>query len=209
MTLIVTAMIGNYSIMAADRKQTIDPNFWMFQNFVPDITKIILHDGVAFTGSGNASILDIIKQYYKNLIDKDINKVLLDHTKYFNETSDFKGLNFVTSTVITGGIFLNIFHLQDEKSYYIVYIRSDQIYNNDAFKIVILPPSDINPFVFDIKNCCETEFLKLVIYDEYSIINALKNIFKIVNTKSKQVSSDFDVVFLPISNGNDIKYIKN
>lgn len=209
MTLIVTAMIGDYSIMAADRKQSIHPDFDVFSFFIPkpeDTTKIILHNGVAFTGSGNSLILDRIKSYYKSLIDININEIVEDKSTYFESVSDFKGLNFAISMVITDCVFLNVFHFQNDDKYLYKAIRSDVIYDS-KFKIVILPPSDVD--YSNIFNYCQLEFSKLISYNENSIVVALKKIFRKISNESKYVSSDFDVVFLPLYNGHSICNIKN
>lgn len=207
MTLIVTAMIGNYSIMAADKKQTIDPYFSLFQHLVPDTTKIVLHKGIAFTGSGNANILDDIKSHYINLINNEIIKITEDQSSYFNKISDFNGLNFTICAILSSGVFLNIFYLQNSTQYIFKFFRSDHQIENNNFKIGILYPPDIkydSVFEYSYK-----EFSKLHNLDKISIIDSLKNIFKKFSTESKFISADFDVVFLEKDKTYFIENIEN
>lgn len=212
MTLIVTAMIGNYSIMAADRKQSLNPNFEYLSKLInfnsfEDVSKIVLKENCFFSGTGNASILHSIKEYYIDLIDNDIDKITTDNSKYFEEKSDFNGLNFVISTCLNSGVFLNMFYIQESNKYIFNFLRSDFEIPNNNFKISILNPPDIkNNFIFEY---CNKEFSKLNKFDSQTITKSFKKIFRFFSDESKYISSDFNIVFFEKNKVPYIKYIKN
>lgn len=194
MTLIVSAMIGQYSVLAADRKQSNLFTILIGKSFLKDITKIRLVSGIAFSGTGRASILNKIKSDFTTIIHKNPQELLVDDKfKYFNKISDFKGLNFVVSLQLSTGEYLHKFYLQGKNSYYKHFEISNNRKTSNPFNIMVLQPADID---FDeALNYCINAFASSENESKETIVLKMKNIFKHYSKKSKFVSSDFDIVF--------------
>lgn len=194
MTLIVSAMIGQYSILAADRKQSNLFTILIGKSFLKDITKIRLVSGIAFSGTGRASILNKIKSDFTTIIHRNPEDLLVDDKlKYFNQISDFKGLNFVVSLQLSTGEYLHKFYLQGKDSYYNHFELSNNRNNSNPFKIMVLQPADID--FEDTLNYCINAFANSENESKETIVLKMKNIFKHYSQKSKFVSSNFDIVF--------------
>jgi hypothetical protein len=194
LTLIVSAMIGKYSVLAADRKQSNLFTILINKSFLEDITKIRLVSGIAFTGTGRASILNDIKADFAQLINKDPLKLLSDDKiDYFNNKSDFKGLNFVITLQLNTGDFLHKFYLQGKNSYSNYIEHSNNRVNSNPFNIMVLQPADID-FNSSLKYCIKI-FNDINNDDKGTIILKMKEIFNTYSKASKFVSSDFDIVF--------------
>lgn len=194
MTLIVSAMIGQYSVLAADRKQSNFFTTLIGKSFLRDTTKIRLINGIAFTGGGRVFILDKIKAEFTAIIKKDPEELLLDDKlKYFNNISDFNGLNFVVALPLKDKKYLHKFYLQGKESYYNYFEHSNDILDLNKFNIMALPPADVS---FDevLKYCIEL-FKNSEDMTKETILLKMRTIFKYYSSVSKFVSSDFDIVF--------------
>lgn len=194
MTLIVSGMIGKYSILAADRKQSNLFTILINNSFLKDITKIRLVSGIAFSGTGRASILNAIKDDFTNLIKENPEKLLLDNKiNYFNHISDFKGLNFVVTMQLNTGAFIHKFYLQGKNSYYNHVESSNNKSEINPYNIMVLQPADVN--IDDALKYCIDVFKNSINDNKETIIQKLKIIFDTYSKESKFVSADFDVVF--------------
>lgn len=194
MTLIVSAMIGQYSVLAADRKQSNLFTILIGKSFLKDITKIRLVSGVAFSGTGRASILNKIKADFTEIIHKNPENILEDDKlTYFNNVSDFKGLNFVVSMPLNTGKYLHKFYLQGKDSYYNYYEYPNDRKTSNPLNVMVLQPADID-FDTALKYCLEA-FQDIEYIDKETILLKMKEIFKYFSTASKFVSADFDIVF--------------
>lgn len=194
MTLIVSGMIGKYSILAADRKQSNLFTILINNSFLKDITKIRLVSGVAFSGTGRASILNAIKDDFAHLINESPEKLLLDDKiNYFNHISDFKGLNFVVTMQLNTGAFIHKFYLQGKESYYNHVESSNNKSETNPYNIMVLQPADVD--IDSILKYCINVFENSKNDDKDAIIQKLKTIFDTYSKASKFVSADFDVVF--------------
>lgn len=194
MTLIVSGMIGKYSILAADRKQSNLFTILINNSFLKDVTKIRLVSGVAFSGTGRASILNEIKDDFTHLINKSPEKLLLDDKiNYFNHISDFKGLNFVVTMELNTGVFIHKFYLQGKDSYYNHVESSNNKSEANPHNIMVLQPADVD--IDSILKYCINVFDNSKNDDKDTIIQKLKTIFDTYSKASKFVSADFDVVF--------------
>lgn len=207
-TLIVSAMVGQYSVLAADRKQSNLFTILIGKSFLKDITKIRLVSGVAFSGTGRASILNDIKMDFTHEIKEHPEKFLVDDKlSYFNKKSDFKGLNFVASLQLNTGDFLHKFYLQGKDSYYNHIEHSGAVIETNPFNIMVLQPADID--FEDALNECIKIFSGSEQDTEEMIILKMKKIFTQYSQKSKFVSSDFDIVFQASGKESSIRYILN
>jgi hypothetical protein len=200
-------MIGQYSVLAADRKQSNLFTILIGKSFLKDITKIRLVSGIAFSGTGRASILNKIKSDFTTIINKSPQELLVDDKlKYFNKISDFKGLNFVVSLQLSTGEYLHKFYLQGKNSYYKHFELSNNRKTSNPFNIMVLQPADID---FDeALNYCINAFASSENESKETIVLKMKNIFKHYSKKSKFVSSDFDIVF-QVDNKDEIPIIIN
>lgn len=193
MTLIVSAMVGQYSVLAADRKQSNLFTILINKSFLKDITKIRVVSGIAFSGTGRASILNEIKDDFTKIIEETPEKILVDdRLDYFNNKSDFKGLNFVVTLQLSTGVFLHKFYLQGTDGYYNHVERSDIKPKINPFNIMVLQPADVE--FNDALNYC-IEVFKNSTGDKHAIISKMKLIFSHYSKTSKFVSGDFDIVF--------------
>lgn len=187
-------MIGKYSILAADRKQSNLFTILINNSFLKDITKIRLVSGVAFSGTGRASILNAIKDDFAHLINESPEKLLLDDKiNYFNHISDFKGLNFVVTMQLNTGAFIHKFYLQGKESYYNHVESSNNKSETNPYNIMVLQPADVD--IDSILKYCINVFENSKNDDKDAIIQKLKTIFDTYSKASKFVSADFDVVF--------------
>lgn len=194
MTLIVSAMIGQYSVLAADRKQSNLFTILINRSFLKDITKIRLVSGVAFSGTGRASILNEIKEDFTRIIQDQPEKILVDNRlDYFNQKSDFKGLNFVVTLKLSTGEFLHKFYLQGSDYYSNHIERSGIKAKINPFNIMVLQPADVE--FNDALNYCISTFKDIEHNDKCNIIEKMKTIFMHYSKQSKFVSSEFDIVF--------------
>jgi hypothetical protein len=187
-------MIGQYSVLAADRKQSNLFTILIGKSFLKDITKIRLVSGIAFSGTGRASILNKIKSDFTTIIHKNPQELIVDDKlKYFNKISDFNGLNFVVSLQLSTGEYLHKFYLQGKNSYYNHFELSNNRKTSNPFNIMVLQPADID---FDeALNHCINAFSSSENESKETIVLKMKNIFKHYSKKSNFVSSDFDIVF--------------
>lgn len=207
MTLIVSGMIGKYSILAADRKQSNLFTILINNSFLKDITKIRLVSGVAFSGTGRASILNAIKDDFTRLINETPQKLLIDDKiYYFNHISDFKGLNFVVTMQLNTGVFIHKFYLQGKDSYYNHIESSSNKSENNPYNIMVLQPADVD--IDDILKYCIGVFSNSENDNKEAIIQKLKIIFETYSKASKFVSADFDVVFQSADEASTILNIK-
>lgn len=187
-------MIGKYSILAADRKQSNLFTILINNSFLKDITKIRIVSGVAFSGTGRASILNAIKDDFTHLINESPEKLLLDDKiNYFNHISDFKGLNFVVTMQLNTGAFIHKFYLQGKDSYYNHVESSNNKSETNPYNIMVLQPADVD--IDSILKYCINVFENSKNDDKDAIIQKLKTIFDTYSKASKFVSADFDVVF--------------
>lgn len=194
MTLIVSAMIGQYSVLAADRKQSNLFTILINRSFLKDITKIRVVSGIAFSGTGRASILNEIKDNFTKIIEENPEKLLVDdRLDYFNNKSDFKGLNFLVTLQLSTGEFIHKFYLQGTDGYYNHIERSDVKPKINPFNIMVLQPADVE--FSDALNYCIEIFKNMTNDDKYTIILKMKAIFSQYSKQSKFVSGDFDIVF--------------
>jgi len=206
-TLIVSGMIGKYSILAADRKQSNLFTILINNSFLKDITKIRLVSGVAFSGTGRASILNAIKDDFTRLINETPQKLLIDDKiYYFNHISDFKGLNFVVTMQLNTGVFIHKFYLQGKDSYYNHIESSSNKSENNPYNIMVLQPADVD--IDDILKYCIGVFSNSENDNKEAIIQKLKIIFETYSKASKFVSADFDVVFQSADEASTILNIK-
>lgn len=193
-TLIVSAMIGKYSILVADRKQSNLFTTLIGKSFLKDVTKIRLVSGVAFTGSGRVFILDKVKAHFTTIIERNPEELLWDDKlKYFNKISDFKGLHFVVSLPLKQEMYLHKFYLQVKNSYHNHFEYSNNRIISNPFNIMALPPSDVD-FDDALKYCVEI-FNNSESINKETIVLKMRTIFKHYSKASKFVSSDFDIVF--------------
>lgn len=187
-------MIGEYSVLAADRKQSNLFTILINRSFLKDITKIRLVSGVAFSGTGRASILNDIKEDFTQIIQEQPEKLLVDdRLDYFNHKSDFKGLNFVFTLQLSTGEFIHKFYLQGSDEYSSHIERSGIKPKINPFNIMVLQPADVE--FNDALNYCIATFKDIEHNEKHNIIEKMKTIFLHYSKQSKFVSSDFDIVF--------------
>lgn len=193
-TLIVSAMVGQYSVLAADRKQSNLFTTLIGKSFLRDTTKIRLIHGVVFTGGGRVFILDKIKADFTAIIQKDPEELLVDDKlKYFNQISDFNGLNFVVALPLKDEQYLHKFYLQGKDSYYNYFEHSNDRLALNPFNVMALPPADVS-FDDALKYCIKL-FNSSEDMSKEAILLKMRTIFKYYSRVSKFVSSDFDIVF--------------
>lgn len=200
MTIVLTAMIGKYCIMAADRKESYNLSSFIGrinQKLRPpsEVNKIVIANNNSFSGTGSVRVLNVFKKYFKNIALKTPHKLynINEYIELFNKKSDFDGLNFCVISPISDGFISTMYYYLDKK-YTSYMISSNMGYKKG--KGQILGPSDI------IYNDLMSEYLNMIELlsneddiNEQIIIDYLKVFFKRNSKKSKYVSSNFDIVF--------------
>lgn len=207
MTLIVTAMIGNYSVIAADRKQSNLFTILIGKSFLKDTTKIEISSNFIYTGTGRVSILNKIKKYFKISINNNKNIIPSEIVNFLDHHSDFNGLNFVSISKNSEQEFIHQFYFQDINKYIPYTLNSKTKDLNNKYNVITLNPADIN-FKTSIY-IAKKEIENLESFEKEDIVNSFKKIFKHFSVNSKFVSSEFDIVFLSNNEISPIINIKN
>lgn len=211
MTLIVSAMIGDYALIAASRNRNYiyskEKECMVLTPSTKKESKILIVNDVVLVGSCNVNLLKKYNKYFSNIAKKDPEdlKKYEKHLEYFGDNSDFDRVNYYM-----------MFRSKNNQIYQNLYCQTDDILHEaqqwklvkgDDYGFIVVPPFDLDgQEVFDRLN-----YLFSIMLDKSlnSIINVLKQLYTECSDVSPFVPSGFHLAVMHKKDPNIFTFIDN
>lgn len=196
MTLIVTAMIGDYALIAASRNRNYiynkEKECMESTPLTKKESKILIVNDVVLVGSCNVELLKKYNKYFSNIAHnapEDLKKYK-KHLQYFGDNSDFDRVNYyIMFRTKTNQIYQTLYCQTDEISHE---AHKWKLVKSDDYGFYIVPPCDLDgQEVFD-----RLDYLFSIMPDNSlnSITAVLKQIYTECSDVTPFVTSGFDLV---------------
>lgn len=211
MTLIVTALIGDYALIAADSKQSYHYNTNLQRTIAsvhpPTDSRITNANGSFFVGSGNTDVLADLNFHFsktatitpEKLFDFDSN------LKVVESISDFDRLHYITLLRTSSGDFVDVSYVQTSDTDHIIY-KFETLTPVD-YNFVVIPPMDLDGEYLN--EGLEYYIKRMPEINDFHIIEAVTEFYRVAKNLSDYISSGFHLILLHKSKPDIIKFIPN
>lgn len=211
MTLIVTALIGDYALIAADSKQSYHYNT-MLQKTIVSVhpftdSRITSANGSFFVGSGNTDVLNELNLHFS--ATANINPEQLfdfnSNLKVVQKNSDFDRLHYITLLRKASGGFVDVSYVQINDTDHIIYKFETK--TPVDYDFVVIPPMDLDGEYLN--EGLEYYIKRMPEINDIYIIEAITEFYRVTRNLSDYISSGFHFILLHKSNPDIVKFIQN
>lgn len=211
MTLIVTAIIGEYALIAANRNinhvYDIEKKCMVLTPLTKKESKILIVNDVVLVGSCNVGLLKKYNKYFSTIAKKDPEDLIKyeKHLEYFGDNSDFDRVNYyMMFRSKANKIYQNLYCQTDEESHE---AHQLQLVQGDDYGFYIVPPFDLDgQEIFD-----RLDYLFSIMPDKSlnSITNVIKQLYTECSDVSPFVTSGFHLAVMHKKEPNIFTFIDN